>query len=208
MCLWFVLVMKQKGWHRRGYLPHFDVKGIVQHVVLCTKDALSQHVVEALSECDPTQRRRMADETLDRSRDGNLFCDATCAAAFEEQLLHFDGERYDVLAWCIMPNHIHVVMCMLGSETLGQVVRSWKVLTTSAINRHFATTGPVFAKDYFDRFMRNGSQTERTLFYVENNPVAAGFCVEPAQWRFSSAWYRASGWEPKTENLPLSLPML
>jgi putative transposase len=104
-----------------------------------------------------------------------------------------------------MPNHVHVVCCCFADVTLGQIVRSWKVQSTVSINRLCASQGAVFARDYFDRFMRNGSQTERAIAYVENNPVAAGLCESAEQWRYSSAWHRANGWEPRTENLPLSL---
>jgi REP element-mobilizing transposase RayT len=107
-----------------------------------------------------------------------------------------------------MPNHVHIICSILGTHTLGQIVRSWKVLATSTINRKSGTRGAVFAKDYFDRFMRNGVQTESAITYVENNPVAAGLCVDPADWRYSSAWQRSHGWEPKTSNLPLSLPQM
>jgi putative transposase len=198
-------MIELKGWHSRGYLPHFDAKGVVQHIVLNTANALAPEFFESLSNLEPSEKRRRIDAALDASSRGRVFENTRFAFALETQLRHFDGVRYDLLAWCIMPNHFHVVLCCLGSATLGQIVRTWKVQTTVTINAILGATGPVFAPDYFDRFMRNGKQTERAIAYVEDNPVAAGLCLEPQEWRFSSAHYRASGWHPKTENLPLSL---
>lgn len=194
-----------RGWHSRGYLPHYDANGIVQHVVLRTRDSLPSAFYGSISRLDPREKRKLIDEALDASTTGKVFEDARCSNVLERQLMHFDGDRYDLLAWCIMPNHVHVVCCCLGETSLGQIVRTWKVQTTVAINHLLGRRGPIFAPDYFDRFMRNGQQTERVIGYVENNPVAAGFCQEPADWPHSSARHRASGWYPKTENLPLSL---
>jgi REP element-mobilizing transposase RayT len=202
----FVLIMiESKGWHSRGYLPHFDAKGVVQHIVLNTVNALTTEFFERLSSLEASEKRRRIDAALDASSRGRVFENTRCAFALETQLRHFDGVRYDLLAWCIMPNHVHVVLCCLGSTTLGQIIRTWKVQATITINAILGATGPIFARDYFDRFMRNGKQTERAIAYVESNPVAAGLCMEPADWRFSSAHFLASGWQPITKNLPLSL---
>jgi putative transposase len=197
--------MENKGWHSRGYLPHFDAGGVVQHVVLNTKAALLSSFYDSLSDLDFAEKFEKVEAALDASASGNVFKNADCAAALERELIFFEGDHYDLLAWCIMPNHVHVVLCCLGNTSLGQIVRSWKVQSTIAINRLLCRKGSVFAKDYFDRFMRDGGQTERAIAYVENNPVAAGLCRHPSDWRYSSAWHRSRGWEPCKTNLPLTI---
>jgi REP element-mobilizing transposase RayT len=197
--------MKHKGWHSRGYLPHFDARGVVQHVVLCTKGALDQDSLSKLSQLSPAEKYEQVDAWLDASQSGAIFHDPRCAAALEEQCFYFDGQRYDLLAWCVMPNHAHVVMCCCGETSLGQIIRTWKVQTVRAIVACFGHKVDIFAKDYFDRFMRNGNQTLSTIAYVERNPVVAGLCDVPEDWRFSSAWHRARGWVPKTKNLPVTI---
>jgi putative transposase len=179
---------------------------VVQHVVLTTKAALSTQFLASISQMEAVERRRVVDLALDFSSVGNVFSDPVCALAFESQLLHFDKLRYDLLAWCVMPNHIHIVLCAYLCATIGQIVRSWKVLSTATINRHYNSKGTIFTCDYFDRYMRNGVQTERTIAYVENNPAAAGLCAEIHNWRYSSAWHKASGWQARTDRLPVSLP--
>ena len=197
--------MTNKGWHSRGYLPHFDAKGVVQHIVLHTRKALSNDFISSVGELESSEKLRRLDAALDASTTGSVFSDGRCAYILESQLRYFDGERYDLLAWCIMPNHVHVMLCCHSEATLGQIVRTWKVQATVAINALLGSKGSIFAPDYFDRFMRSGRQTARAIAYVENNPVASGLCVNPLDWQFSSAYNRAKSWHPKTENLPLSL---
>jgi REP element-mobilizing transposase RayT len=197
--------METKGWHSRGYLPHFDAPGVVQHIVLNTLHALKADQLVSLTKFEGAEKQKQFDRALDASDTGHVFKNPHCAAALERQLLFFDGARYDLLGWCIMPNHAHIVCCCLNGTQLGQIVRSWKVFATASINRILRTSGPVFAKDYYDRFMRDGAQTERAIAYVENNPVAAGLCDRVEAWRFSSAWHKTKGWRPRTNNLPLTI---
>jgi putative transposase len=198
--------MKEKGWHNRGYIPHFDGAGLVQHIVLRTANSLPSEMLKLVATEDIDKRRSRIDRALDQSQTGKIFNDVACANVMVHGLRHFCGTRYDLLAWCVMPNHIHIVVLIYPDHNLGQVVRSWKTFVTSEINRLQKSSGPIFAKDYFDRFMRDGIQTERAIAYVENNPVAAGLCIEPQNWAWSSAFERAKGWEPNVENLPLWLP--
>ena len=102
-------------------------------------------------------------------------------------MICFDGQRYRLLAWCVMPNHVHVVIEQIAGFTLGGIIKSWKMASTRAINASTAASGAVWASDYFDRYMRNEEQLERTIAYVENNPVSAGLCAAPADWTWSSA---------------------
>jgi putative transposase len=104
-----------------------------------------------------------------------------------DALLHFDGDRYRMLAWCVMPNHVHVVVEPTQEHSLGSVVKSWKAFTAAKINQLSGRSGAVWAPDYFDRFMRDEAQLRNTISYVENNPVAAGLVPAPGDWEFSSA---------------------
>jgi putative transposase len=198
--------MERKGWHSRGYIPHFDGSGLVQHVVLRTFNSLPKDTLEPLPNEETAQRRTRIDAALDRSQSGRTFAEEAAAQTMAQALKHFCGSRYDLLAWCVMPNHVHTVICAYPDHHLGQIVRSLKTFVTQEINRINQTSGPVFAKDYFDRYMRNGIQTERAIAYVENNPVSAGLCLEPHHWPWSSAFERAKGWKPRTGNLPIWLP--
>jgi REP element-mobilizing transposase RayT len=108
----------------------------------------------------------------------------------EQALLAFDGERYKLWAWCIMPNHVHCLFEMTTGNRLGDIIKSWKSYTAIRANRILRHDGPFWQRDYFDRYMRNEEQMARTIDYIEGNPVQAGLCREPVEWRWSSARFR------------------
>jgi len=71
------------------------------------------------------------------------------------------------------------------------VIHSWKSLTANRANIVLARQGRFWAREYFDRAMRNEKQVEQTHLYIEANPVTAGLCASPGDWPWSSASYRA-----------------
>ena len=90
-----------------------------------------------------------------------------------------------------MPNHVHVVIEMLGAHSLSDIVRSWKTFSARLANAQLGRSGPFWHADYFDRYMRDERHFRQTLEYVENNPVKAGLARVPADWAWSSARHRA-----------------
>jgi REP element-mobilizing transposase RayT len=140
---------------------------------------------------DLARRRSAVDTALDRSTSGYLLRGPDAAAIVENVIRHFDEQRYRLLGWCVMPNHVHVVLEQLQGWSLGQLVRSWKLFTTRGLNELRGTRGPIWASDYFDRFMRDEDHLQQTIGYVENNPVKAGLVHAPTEWPFSSARFRA-----------------
>lgn len=178
-----------KGWHSRGYIPHFDSPETIQHIVFRTYGSLPKFLTEALP-VDPAPRRTAIDSLLDRCKHGVALLDPAAAQIVEQSLLSFDRTRYDLLAWCIMPNHVHVVINPHEGHRIGDLVQSWKTFTGRAINRASGKAGPFWAPDYFDRFMRDENHLAQTLQYVEANPVRAGLVAEAIDWLFSSAHYR------------------
>jgi putative transposase len=107
-------------------------------------------------------------------------------------LLHFDEGRYRLLAWCIMPNHVHVVIEILDRPSLSEIVGSWKSFTAKQANAKLGRSGSFWHADYFDRYMRNEDHLTRTIEYVEYNPVKAGLVEVASIWPWSSARLRPS----------------
>jgi REP element-mobilizing transposase RayT len=188
------------GWHNRGYLPHFDCYGAAQHVIFRTFASLDAASINNARTMSQDQARAWLDEKLDHSKTGRIFDGTRAADMMEETLRYFDGSRFDLLAWCVMPNHVHSLIVPLGENRLGDIVRTWKMQATKRLG-----CGRVFATDYYDRFIRNSKHMATTLAYIENNPVKAGLCIEPSEWAWSSASKKAQGWMPRTENCPLFL---
>ncbi len=181
--------MNHKGWHSRGYLPHFDSAETVQFVTFRLADSLPRAVAESLAKL--TDNLAETDHKLDGSLGACWLKQPLVARLVEDAIMHFDGERYRLLAWCIMPNHVHVVVEAADGHSLGTIVRSWKSFTANRANKALGRSGPFWHRDYFDRFIRDEGHLSRTIDYVENNPVKAGLTSSTIDWQWSSARRRA-----------------
>jgi REP element-mobilizing transposase RayT len=163
-------------WRSRGYLPHCDS---------------AHHIVFSLSDAMPPAARPAsamhADRALDSGHGSCLLREPRCASLVEEALLHADAERYRLLAWCVMPNHVHVVAEQIEGFPLGDIVQAWKSASAHEINHALRRKGRLWRREYFDRFMRDDDHLSTTIAYVENNPVAAKLVETPAEWAWSSA---------------------
>jgi len=179
---------RAEGWHARGYLPHFDSAEAIQFVTLRLADSLPRTAITDLAFRD--EGVYLIDRELDAGLGACWLRQDDIAAMVEESLLHFDGARHRMLAWCLMPNHVHVVMEPLAAYPLGGIVRSWKTFTARRANAMLGRTGAFWYEDYFDRFMRDEDHFSRTVHYVEENPVKAELVAAAADWRWSSAHRR------------------
>lgn len=190
--------------HMRGYLPHFDVPGLVQFITFRLKDSVPSPVIarwkeelritEITKADDPAMaelRKRIA-HYEDQGHGACQLRNARIAEMVQQALLHFDGERYRLLAWCVMPNHVHVLVECMEGWPLADVVHSWKSYTAKEANRALGREGRFWEPEYFDRFIRNEEHFRRTVAYIENNPIIAGLCSHSGDWPFSSA-----GWEKR-----------
>src|SRR3981081_4088405 len=98
--------MDHKGWHSRGYLPHFDSQDVVQFVTFRLADSLPQEAVVKLR--GAARPESLRDELLDQGWGACWLRSDSIARIVEDAFLVFDGERYRLHAWTIMPNHVHV----------------------------------------------------------------------------------------------------
>jgi putative DNA methylase len=193
--------LQPRGWHERGYLPHFDAGETPQAITFRLWDSLPADVLARIDQdlakypnVERVQRtRRRRDAALDAGHGAAYLATPNAARAVERQLLYFTPERYSLHAWVIVPNHVHVLFTPREEWALGAIVKSWKYHAALEINRLRGTSGTVWAPDYVDRFSRDAAHFERTVAYIENNPVKAGLCGAAADWPWSSARSRAIG---------------
>jgi REP element-mobilizing transposase RayT len=180
-----MMMPDHKGWHSRGYLPHFDSPETVQFVTFRLADSLPRDVLTALRIADRATAR--IDRELDAGWGDCWLRRSDIAALVENALLHFDGERYRLLAWCIMPNHVHAVIELLQGHRLGSILHSWKSFTA---NRLVERSGAFWHDDFFDRYMRDEDHLAITVNYVEQNPVKAALVDTAERWPWGSARFR------------------
>jgi len=177
--------MPSKGWHSRGYLPHFDSQEIIQFVTYRLADSLPLEALERIGLSDRPESLR--DDLLDRGWGDCWLRLPQIAAIVEQSFLTFDGERYRLHAWTIMPNHVHVLLGVNEESTLSDIVASWKKFTARHCNQQLGRSGSFWQTDYWDRFIRNDAHFEAAIRYIDNNPVTAGLAKTPADWAWGSA---------------------
>ncbi|HDZ57076.1 MAG TPA: transposase [Pseudomonas xinjiangensis] len=189
-----------KGWYHSRRLPHFDASYVQQVITFRLADSLPQHVlrqieVDLKSAPESTrehQRRQRTDAWLDLGLGCRALENAEVAEVLLEGLLRNDGKRYQLLAWCVMPNHVHVMI--QPQYSLARIVQSWKSYTGRWALAHNARlgleipAGSLWMRGYWDRFIRDEEHFFAAVDYIHNNPVKAGLCESAGQWRWSSAY--------------------
>ena len=131
---------KGKGWHSRGYLPHFDASGLYQAITYRLGDSLprSASIPPASSPPgdDEKKERRQTEQKLDKGYGSCILRDKGIAKIVVDAWKYFDARRYDLVAYVVMPNHVHVLIKTHEGFPLSDVVHSWKSFTAHEINKH------------------------------------------------------------------------
>lgn len=117
--------------------------------------------------------RRM-DKWLDAGKGSCPFRKPRLARIVGDAILHFDGDRYEVVSYVVMPNHVHVLFRPLSGHTIGEIVKSWKGFSAREVNKRLGKTGSLWMDDYWDRLIRNEDHFEQVCEYIRNNPVKSG----------------------------------
>jgi REP element-mobilizing transposase RayT len=181
-----------RGWHYRGYLPHYDATRTFQSITYRLADSLPRAVVKRFAEeaahlpYSQGELRKRIDQFLDAGHGGCVLRQPAVAAQMIEAWRHFDGSQYHLHAWVVMPNHGHVLCEPLAGHTVAELVRSWKSFTARRINRLLGRSGALWMEDYWDRYMRDEAHYHRVVEYIHDNPVKAGLVKEARDWPWSS----------------------
>ena len=93
----------------------------------------------------------------------------------QESLQHFDGHRYHLYAWSIMPNHVHVIVEPVGGHEIEKIVHTWKSFTAHRMNKILNRMGQFWQQESYDHIIRSEKEYWFQIEYVWNNPEKAGF---------------------------------
>ena len=180
---------EHKGWYSRGYLPHRDEAGVVQAITFHLADSLPLSLLGSAQESkgEGSAQRARVQRLLDQGWGGCVLSDPRAATIVEDALLYGDGHKYSLLAWVVMPNHVHVLFELVEAGSLPRIVQAWKGLTAKRINAALARTGTLWYRDYCDRYIRDERHLGNATLYVHRNPVRAGLVERAEDWRFGSA---------------------
>lgn len=179
------------GWRSRGYLPHFEQPGLVQMVTFRLADSLPSERADELRlilrRQNGVDHRRAVEAFLDAGHGVCYLRDQRLARLVESALVHFDGARYHLLAWVVIPNHVHVLIEGKPAFQLSTIVHSWKSFTAKEANKLLKRAGTFWQPEYIDRTIRDERHLASAIWYVHANPVKAGLAARAEDWPFSSA---------------------
>jgi type I restriction enzyme R subunit len=113
------------------------------------------------------------DEWLDQGQGSCLLRNTMYSTIVAKAILHFDGERYTMASFVIMPNHVHVLFRLHDGRRLEEIVKLWKGFSAREINRLMGKSGSFWQADYWDRMIRNPGHFNRCMEYIRENPAKA-----------------------------------
>ena len=183
-------------WHSRGYLPHFDAEGFTQFITFRLADSMPRDVLDKWrselerNEITHADHRRRIEYYLDQNYGSSYLREVSIATILQETLLKWDGERYNLISWVIMPNHGHVLLTPIGDAKVSDIMHSIKSYTAHEANKILDRKGQFWSKEYFDRYIRDYRHFASTIKYIENNPVKARLCDSPEKWPYGSAYFK------------------
>ena len=148
------------------------------------------------------------DRALDRRASGPQWLgDRRIADLVGHAIRVGESERqfYELCAWVVMPNHVHLLI--LPRVSVAVLMRWLKGSTARSANRILGRTGQPFWQDEsYDHYLRHRSQIDRTIAYIEGNPVTAGLVCCAERWPWSSAGWQAK--PPAPPNLIIHQPKM
>jgi putative transposase len=219
----------------RRNLPHWYVPGAAHFVTYRLAGTIPLSVIRDLQERRALERRKCKlssqssrddllrvdkqifaayDAYLDGNRAINWLVQPDVAAIIRENLYHHRGTKYHLFAYCVMPNHIHVLLQPIeadghatSSEMVGpryatfdraletpdaqsplsKVLHSLKSYTANRVNELLCRTGQLWQHESYDHWVRDDGELERIVAYIADNPVKAGLAARAEDWRWSSA---------------------
>ncbi|AUD02305.1 transposase [Spirosoma pollinicola] len=204
-------------------LPHLQYVGATFFVTFCLKGALPAHVVQELiaerertikhlkeKKADDTadvvyreQKRYFAriERTLDACQHGpDWLRNPSIAAVVANKIREANGKSYELLAYCIMPNHVHLVVDTANQlETLEpdedvtndnyqQLFQSLGIIKGGSAfkaNQFMGRRGAFWQSESYDHYVRDAAELKRIINYTLQNPVKAGFVTNWQDWPYT-----------------------
>jgi len=178
-----------KFWRNR--LPHWEVASGTYFITLRCAGSLPKVVLQQIAEIQEslaavesnseafTHWQRQYFMTLEKYLDQGVgFCPFTeevCCREVLDAMKGLESFGWELKNYVIMPNHVHALFETTSeSADMQSLWGPWKGRTARSCNRLLKRQGPFWHKDWFDRWMRDAANTERTIRYIRENPVKAG----------------------------------
>jgi putative DNA methylase len=210
----------------RRNLPHWYMPGAVHFVTFRLAGTIPAEVLERFkarkgelvkskrpNESRCAHRARVHkqlfaeyDRYLDRNREIRWLADPRIAALVRRSLYFWHGKKYGLLCWCVMPNHVHVLLQPFGLAAtsdeelkvlsvgekedmrgpLSEIMHSLKGYTAHQANAILSRKGEFWQHESYDHWVRDEDGLERIIAYIGANPVEAGLAYEPHEFYWCS----------------------
>ena len=170
-------------------LPHWRQDGKTQFITFRLADSLPQSKLQELSqakeewlkthpqpwsESTKEEYNSLIGERIDKWLDAGYGCctlkDPDMRRIVTDAFLHFNNERYVLLALVVMPNHVHALLTPCEGHDVIVTIGRIKGFTASRINKVIGGKGEFWQRDSFDRILRNEMDFDAKLQYIINNP--------------------------------------
>ena len=149
--------------------------------------------LEALAE----ETMKQVEIWLDQGMGSCVFNDPECRGLMEKALMRDQGERHELSAWVIMPNHVHLLIRPLQGEQLERWLQEVKRSSSRMINTYLQRSGKLWSRESHDRIVRDGEHLWRCLRYLGRNPLRAGLNQNQFSLWYHPEW-EACGWGSQT----------
>ena len=195
----------------RRHLPHWQPAGATLFVTFRLAGSLPGGAIAALKAKREQEERALPQASDERERQKRVYLDArrafgrwdaaldisnSCPARLADpriaavivEALHYRNERvYDLLSFCVMPNHVHLVCTPLQREdgtyhALHRILQSVKRHTARQANRILDQQDALWQGESYDHVVRDTDELARIVEYVTNNPVKAGLASDWKAW--------------------------
>jgi len=188
--------MKGPNFYRRN-LPHLHYDTGRYFITYRLNDSIPVHLLQELREeyrrdikksNDPDETKRRLFQKYDNLLDNNKFnkIDLTIPeiASVIKTTLHYpDKKDYNLICYCIMPNHVHLAFELLQkNKGIIKIMHSIKRISSLEINKRLSQKGTIWQSESYDRLIRDDKEMYFTIGYIVNNPVAAGLVRASEEW--------------------------
>ncbi|MBC7980451.1 MAG: dihydropteroate synthase [Armatimonadetes bacterium] len=183
-----------------GSLPHWYREGATYAVTFRLEDTFSQGVLVAYAKEKEELKRRIQqadkdgeeglakdlrknldklyreriESVLDQGLGDSWMKDERIARIVADAIRFFAESRYDLGAWCVMPNHVHMILSPRDSESLSEILHSIKRFSAREVNKVLGSEGEFWQKESYDHIIRDAEDFVNQTRYVLNNPESAG----------------------------------
>ena len=174
-------------------LPHWHQPLRFQFITWCLGDALPGKVLRRLKQernrwldahprpWSPSVQADYYDRFHDRvdrwlelGRGEMVFRNPVYAKFMADVLMFHEGSKSRMDSFVVMPNHVHVLVQLIGDTGLSDLLHSWRGYSALELNRRWGKKGRFWSEDYWDRVIRSPQHYRRVRRYIQDNPAKAG----------------------------------